>query len=54
MSSLKRLIVMEMTLRASALTTKTYTHPIGNDAEILALGKEANLEWSVFQWLGIV
>ena len=29
---------MEMTLRASVLTTKTGTHPIGNDAEILALG----------------
>ena len=54
MSSLKRLIVMEMTLRASVLTTKTGTHPVGTDAEILALGKQANLEWFVFQWLGIV
>ena len=45
---------MEMTLRASVLTTKKGTHPIGNDAEILALGKETNLEWFVFQWLGIV
>ena len=25
-----------------------------NDDEILALGKEANLEWFVFQWFGIV
>ena len=48
MSSLKRLIVMEMTLRASVLTTKTRTHPVGNDAEFLALGKKQILSGLFF------